>query len=295
MSALAEAPLGPGDAAEVTAVWRACEIDADGAPEFEEADVAAVVQRPSFDFARHTLGVRDGRDLVAFGVLILPRIIFVKVLPAHRGRGIGTRLLAWSEDAARAAGLDVAAQELSDNDPAAIALLEAHGYARQWDAWAFEIAFEREPAPPVLADGYAIRSFVRGEDDRAVYDTVQRAFGEWPDYQGSTFEDWSATTLDRPGFAPERLSVCVRGDEIVGCLLLVDTGDEGWIDQVAVAREHRGHGLGRALLTHAFGQTWRRGGRKCALGTDSRTGARGLYERVGMHVRTSYGEYRKAL
>jgi hypothetical protein len=46
---------------------------------------------------------------------------------------------------------------------------------------------------------------------------------------------------------------------------------------------------------HAFGQTWRRGGRTCALGTDSRTGARSLYEHVGMHVRKSFGEYRKAL
>ena len=46
---------------------------------------------------------------------------------------------------------------------------------------------------------------------------------------------------------------------------------------------------------HAFGQSWRRGLRRCALGTDSRTGARGLYEHVGMRVRASYGEYRKAL
>ena len=298
MSGLAEAPLTPGDAAIVTAVWQACEIHDDGAPDFEEADVVAFGQRPSFDFARHTLGVRDAGQLVAFGVLILPRIIFVHVLPDHRGRGIGTRLLAWSEEAARAAGMDAAAQEVSDNDGAGIALLRAHGYEREWDSWTFEIALEREPPAPALPGGYAIRAFVRGQDDRVVYDTIQRAFAEWPDYVGSPFEDWSATTLDRPGFVPELLSVLMRGDEVAGTLLLVEAGEEGeegWIDQVAVAREHRGHGLGRALLVHAFGQTWRRGGRICALGTDSRTGARGLYEHVGMHMRTSYGEYRKAL
>jgi mycothiol synthase len=64
---------------------------------------------------------------------------------------------------------------------------------------------------------------------------------------------------------------------------------------LAVAREHRGRGLARALLAHAFGLTWRRGGHRCGLGTDSRTGARGLYEHVGMHVRKTYGEYVKRL
>jgi len=295
VSALARAPLGPDDVAALTAVWQACEIHDDGSPDFDEADVVAFSQRPSFDPARDTLGIRDGGELVAFGVLIVPRIAFVHVLPAHRGRGIGTELLAWSEGAARAAGLDVAAQEVSDNDRGAIALLEAHGYERRWDAWAFEIALEREPPAPVMPDGYAIRDFVRGQDDRAVYETIQRAFAEWPDYQASPFGDWAATTLDRPGFAPHQLAMCVRGEEVAGTLLLVEAGDEGWIDQVAVAREHRGHGLGRALLMHAFGQTWRRGGRTCALGTDSRTGARSLYEHVGMHVRKSFGEYHRAL
>jgi hypothetical protein len=33
----------------------------------------------------------------------------------------------------------------------------------------------------------------------------------------------------------------------------------------------------------------------CGLGTDSRTGARGLYEHVGMRVRKTYYEYVKLL
>ena len=298
MSGLAEAPLTPGDAAIVTAVWQACEIHDDGAPDFEEADVVAFGQRPSFDFARHTLGVRDAGQLVAFGILILPRIIFVHVLPDHRGRGIGTRLLAWSEEAARAAGMDAAAQEVSDNDGVGIALLR--GARLRAGVGLVDV---RDRAGARAAGAGAPRRLrdprVRpraGRPRRLRHDPAR--VREWPDYVGSPFEDWSATTLDRPGFVPELLSVLMRGDEVAGTLLLVEAGEEGeegWIDQVAVAREHRGHGLGRALLMHAFGQTWRRGGRICALGTDSRTGARGLYEHVGMHMRKSYGEYRKAL
>jgi len=67
------------------------------------------------------------------------------------------------------------------------------------------------------------------------------------------------------------------------------------VDQLGVAREHRGRGLARALLAHAFRTTWQRGGRHCGLATDARTGARGLYEHVGMRVRKTYGEFVKQL
>ena len=98
-----------------------------------------------------------------------------------------------------------------------------------------------------------------------------------------------------PGFEPSLLALAVRGDEVAGALLLVVEEDEGWVDQLAVAREHRGRGLARALLQHAFGETWRRGLRRAGLSTDSRTGARGLYEHVGMHVRKTYTEFAKPL
>jgi mycothiol synthase len=292
---LRTAPLGSADVTDLTAVWRACEEHDDGRAEMVEADAIAIYGRPSFDFARDTVGVRDGDALVGFGLQLGKRATFVHVLPAYRGRGIGAWLLRWSQDAARAVGAEVTAQEISDNERAAIALLEADGYVRRWDSWAFEIALEREPPAPALPSGYAIRDFVPGRDERVAYDVIQRAFDEWPDREPHAFEDWAATSLGRPGFSPPLLGLTERDGEVVGAVLLVVHDDEGWIDQLAVAREHRGRGLARALLGHAFGRTWTRGGRRCGLGTDSRTGARGLYERVGMRVRKSYGEYAKQL
>ena len=41
--------------------------------------------------------------------------------------------------------------------------------------------------------------------------------------------------------------------------------------------------------------SWDRGDRVCGLSTDSRTGALGLYENVGMHVTRSYTNLTKAL
>jgi GNAT superfamily N-acetyltransferase len=292
---LRAASLSAADVGAVTSVWRACEEHDDGQAECTEADVVAFLGRPSFDFARDTVGVRDGEALVAFGVQLGVRITFVHVLPAYRGRGVGAWLLRWSQDAARMLGAELTAQEISDNNSAAITLLESDGYARRWDSWAMEITLEREPPAPALPPGYAIRDFVPGRDDRVAFDVIDRAFSEWPEQAPHTFDDWAAASLRRPGFAPPLLGLAERDREVVGAVLLIEDEREGWIDQLAVAREHRGRGLARALLMHAFGMTWRRGGRRCGLGTDARTGARGLYEHVGMRVRKTYGEYAKPL
>ena len=71
--------------------------------------------------------------------------------------------------------------------------------------------------------------------------------------------------------------------------------DAFWVAQLAVDRAHRGRGLARALLVHSFATAWRAGLRGVGLATDSRTGARGLYEHVGMRVTRTLWEYEKAL
>jgi ribosomal protein S18 acetylase RimI-like enzyme len=92
------------------------------------------------------------------------------------------------------------------------------------------------------------------------------------------------------------LPVVVDRDQIVGAaFLIVYPGDTGWVQQIAVRKDHRGRGLGRALLQHAFGEFFRRGERRAGLSTDSRTGARTLYEHVGMRVTSSYTHYAKEL
>jgi mycothiol synthase len=64
---------------------------------------------------------------------------------------------------------------------------------------------------------------------------------------------------------------------------------------LAVAREHRGLGLGRALLQQAFALFHGRGKSSAGLSTDSRTGALELYEHLGMRVVRSYTHHAKAV
>jgi GNAT superfamily N-acetyltransferase len=77
-------------------------------------------------------------------------------------------------------------------------------------------------------------------------------------------------------------------------MVLVDD-DEPFVDQLAVAREHRGRGLARALLQRAFAIGWSHGRRSCVLATDTRTGALGLYEHVGMRPRGTYLHFERDL
>jgi GNAT superfamily N-acetyltransferase len=293
---LRRAPLARTDAPEVTAVWRACELHDDGESLFVEDDFVAAWKRPSFDFSRHTIGLREGDALVALAMLFGERDVFACVLPSHRGRGIGRWLLEWTEQAARAVGNTVTGQSISKNDPAAAALLEARGYEPRYESWIFDIELDREPDPPRLPPGYAFRAFVPGVDDRTVHRVTEEAFSEWPDHDPDTFEDWAAETLGRSGFVPEHIALAVRGEEVAGVAVLIDDETAGmWVNQLAVARAHRRRGLAHALLAHTFGLSWRAGHRHSGLATDSRTGARGLYEQVGMHVTRTFTEYFKAL
>jgi GNAT superfamily N-acetyltransferase len=295
MDGLTTAPLVPCDAAAVAHVWRTSEIHDDGEALFTEEDFVVACARPSMDLERHTVGVRDGGELVALAMLFGERSVFAYVLPSHRGRGIGAWLLRWSEDAARAAGHARACQSLSENEHAARALVESAGYEPRWEDWIFEIGLDREPDPPRLPEGYELRGFDRGRDERAVHAVIEAAFSEWPDNEPETFADWAAETFSRPGFEPGLIATVAHGDAIAGVSVMIRDEDGIWVAQLAVDRAHRGRGLARALLVRSFATAWRAGLRSVGLSTDSRTGARGLYEHVGMRVKRTLWEYEKPL
>ena len=76
---------------------------------------------------------------------------------------------------------------------------------------------------------------------------------------------------------------------------VVKAGDFGYVAQLAVRRDQRGRGLARALLVDAFERARAHGAVRSELSTDSRTGALGLYEKVGMVVTKTYHHWQKNL
>ncbi|MGY1696501.1 MULTISPECIES: GNAT family N-acetyltransferase [unclassified Geodermatophilus] len=272
------------DARAVYEVMAAQEQHDLGVVEIEEADIVGDWQRPSFDVAAGTLGVFDGDRLVAYAEVSGEGRGDAAVHPRYRGRGIGTALAAWTRRRARERGASVFGMSVPQGSPADV-LLASLGYHVRWTSWLLELPEDRRIEAQPLREGYAIRTADGEADHRAAWTVVEDAFLEWSQRDRRSFEDFTATTVRRPGFEPWHLRIVVdpQGD-VVGACFLVTSDSDGYVDKLAVRRDRRGLGLARALLADAFANARRHGATRCELSTDSRTGALGLYERVGMVV-----------
>lgn len=286
-------PATMEDAEAVTAVIAASELHHTGTVEIDLDDVLADYTGAA-DLERESLLVYDGARLVAEMLVENARYAVGCVHPDDEGRGIGAALLRWSQETARAQGGTVVGGTVPDANAPARALFLAHGYEPYWDSWILEIRHEQEPAPPSLPDGVAIRPFEPGEE-ALVHRVIEDAFAEWESRPPNPFEGWRAWALGRSGFEPWMLPVAIADGQIVGAAYLILYSGAGWVQQLAVREDHRGRGLGRGLLQHAFREFFLRGERTSGLSTDSRTGALTLYEHVGMSVTRSYTHYAKEL
>jgi len=278
-------PLTLDDAAAVTELIVAEELHDVGQVDVAVEDVVSEWQRPSYDVASSSLGVFDGDRLVAYADLVHPDFGYTGVLPTERGRGIGTALADWLEGLARSRGAGLLSNQVPQSGPAH-RLLAARGYRERWTAWDLELPEGAQVAAQPLADGYALRD-ARPEDHETVHEVIETAFGEWRD-RGS-LEDFAAMVWGRPGHQAWNLRVCVDPDgTVVGATHVHLTGDAGYVARIAVRRDHRGRGLAAAMLADAFGLARAQGAVRCYLATDSRTGALGLYEKVGMVVSSAW-------
>ncbi|WP_170315462.1 GNAT family N-acetyltransferase [Nakamurella deserti] len=290
--------LTPDDAAAVVELVRADEIAVLGEAFLDVADLLGTWARPSFRLDTDTVGVidRQGR-LVAFAELSTPERAEAVVAPAVRGLGIGSVLAGWLERRAVEHGSVIVGQTLASQHHGAVQLLRSRGYAPRWTSWVLRLPPTAQIVQPALPAGWVIRAFLPGRDEQAAYRTVEDAFGEWPHRPPVTYDDWAAMILGRPRFQPWQLLLAtdpegaVRG---VAALALSDDG-QGWIEQLAVARDHRGRGLGRALLAAGFAATRDHGARDAMLSTDSRTGALDLYLHVGMVVQAEFVQWAKRM
>jgi mycothiol synthase len=281
-------PLTEADARSVLALVAAQELHDLGTVDIEEADIVGDWQRPSFDVAASTVGVFDGDRLVAYAEVGSEERGDAAVHPDYRGRGIGTALARWTQELARERGTAVFGMPVLRGSPADV-LLESLGYFIRWNSWTLQLPEGRRIDAQPLPEGCAIRTAGTETEQRAAWTVIEDAFLEWSERERRTFEDWCATTLRRPGFEPWNLRIVTDADgEVVGACFLILSGDIGHVAMLAVRRDRRGLGLARALLAHAFADAREHGAARCELSTDSRTGALGLYERVGMVVTSTW-------
>jgi GNAT superfamily N-acetyltransferase len=284
-------PMAPSDARAVFELVEAAETHDIGEAAIEVEDIEGDWARGSFDLATESVGVWEGERLAAYGEVFKGRRADASVHPDHRGRGIGTWLADWLEDCARTKGSRLVGQTVP-GDSSAESFFKARGYRLGWTSWVLQVPADRPIEPQPLPEGYALREFAGPADGRVAFQLIEDAFNEWPDRDPSSYDDWAPRGPLRPGFEPWQIRFAVdpHGAD-VGVCYTIHAGATGYVDAIAVRRDQRGLGLARALLADAFARAREHGATVSELSTDSRTGALGLYEHVGMRVTQTWRQW----
>ena len=280
-------PLVLADAAAVTEVIAAQELDDIGEVVIEEADLVGEWQRPSYDVSAGSIGVFAGDRLIAYAEVVGGDRGDAAVHPEFRGRGIGTEIARWMQEKAREKGSTLIGMPVPEGSPGDRLLTEL-GYHARWHSWVLQLPPGATIPQRDLPDGYAVRAATEA-DHRACWTVQEDAFLEWSVRERETFEDWRAEVTGRPGFEPWNLRVVTDASgEVVSMAVLRMSPDCGFVARLATRKDQRGRGLAQALLVDTFAEATAHGAERCELSTDSRTGALGLYEKVGMRVTSTW-------
>ncbi|WP_277454887.1 GNAT family N-acetyltransferase [Janibacter sp. DB-40] len=281
-------PLETADAEAVTALARGDEMEVLAEPMTELVDVIGEWRRPSVDLERDTVSVWSDGRLVAHAFVAGRGSVEAVVAADHRGRGLGTALVAWLRAASAARGLATMGQTVPVGSPAQ-AFLVAAGARATYDSWVLELLPDRTVPTQPLPGGHAL-DLARDDELPAVHRVIDDAFSVWPEREPVPYADWHAEFVEGDDAAPWQRRVVRDGaGEVVGAAM-VTASEDGmvWVNQLAVRSDRRGEGLGRALLADSFLEGRRRGLPRAGLSTDSRTGALPLYEGVGMVVSATF-------
>lgn len=286
-----------------------CKMTDSGGIDYTIEDLRVDWDNPEFNLDTDAWIVTGpGEDIIGYAMMFNRENVRLYVLayvhPEYCGRGIGTCLARIGEARARQQvpeappGLRVTLHNVvSNTNDAARRLLEGEGYTLVRHFWRMQIDMDKAPPEPEWPGEIAVRRFIPGQDERAVFDAIEEAFEDHWGHIPWRFETWRQVMTEREDFDPSLWFLAVDGDQIAGGLLCYNYANEGWVDVLGVRRAWRRRGLGLALLHHAFRTLYRREQRRVTLGVDSQntTGATRLYERAGMHAAHQYDNYEKVL
>lgn len=276
--------LQPSDTRAVYEVLAAQERVILGRVEIEEADIVADWQRHSFDPTTSTIGVFSGDRLIGYGEVTDAERSDAAVVPEFWGRGIGTFLAHWTQQAARGLGHQVIGMPTPEGSPGDRLLAEL-GYHVRWTSWMLRLPPGTLVPERPLPRGYRARTAAREEYAEA-HAVVEDAFAEWTTRKRESLADFEAQTVRRPGFEPWMVRVITdtEGRIVAVALVHVAGNGEAFVSRLGTRVDQRRRGLAQALLVDSFARGHEHGATTYGLATDSRTGALDLYLKVGMRV-----------
>lgn len=289
------------DAQAFTDLVVACDIADDGVSNMVLSDVLDMWS--GLDVPNDVSLVVNDQDTVVGSVEMewkmpsTPILIDGYVHPEHSGQGIGRALLAHAEQKASAWAAAKGLSEFrirsntSGKNQQSSELFALCGYQPVRYFYRMVRSLDEPIAAPVFPEGITVRPVVKGQDERAYYDTLGESFADHWEYNLEPFEQWLKKLQNVSGYLPETHLVAYDGDQPAAILFGFLQGDgSGWVRNLGVRRPWRKRGLGFALLQQVFHVFQNHGCPSVGLGVDadSPTGATHLYERAGMHVEAKY-------
>jgi mycothiol synthase len=265
------------------------------APAETDADLEAMIAvrkivkprvRPTVANMRHAIEsstegltfivARLGNEPVACGFVEAPTADFapadVSVVPDRRRMGIGSAVLAFVSERARALGKDMLQLQVVKSDESSRAFLERRGFQKVGGEEAVSLRLEPPQPAPVPPDG--IRLFSRHERPEgleAMYEVYVECDEDVPGSSGPmTLAGWRALDIDRPTRSPDLAFVAFDGDEVVGYAVADLFGDEGHHGFTAVKRAWRRRGVATALKRAQIAAACELGLKRLVTGSEER-------------------------
>lgn len=244
---------------------------------------------PACDPEQHCfLALNDGNPvgyvLVSYEEPIGRAVASGGVLEDYRNRGIGRELVATAVNHARELGVSMLHVETASDSESAFHLLMSEGFHIVKRFW--QMQWKGDEAPAVdIPDGFALRSFRLGEDEEALMELQNTAFGDNWGFSPNTVEQIAARVRLSPS-DPEGIILVMDGERIAAydwtLQSLGAARSIGWISMTGVHPDYRGKGLGTVVVTAGLNHLKSSGVDAVELEVDSNNvPARELYLKLG--------------
>jgi mycothiol synthase len=234
------------------------------------------------------------------------------VHPGWRRRGLGRRLLEAAYSRATECLPEIEVRRVKfqctcrDVEAGRIALYEGFGMERVRYFVNLARTLNGNLPPVEVPEGIRLRTYNSECDAEMVFEVDDTAFRDHWGHSSGNFTDfvhWSNLPYMRPELwylAEDENSgqVVGLGLNVVDPAWIEQTGrQEGYVDTLAVLREHRRRGLGTALLAQSLHVLHDAGMTAAHLHADAEnlTGAVRLYERMGFSLRKTSMAYQRTL
>ncbi|MFS0862856.1 GNAT family N-acetyltransferase [Fredinandcohnia sp. 179-A 10B2 NHS] len=222
--------------------------------------------------------------------------------PSWYGNGAGTLLISQMEQRAKEYIVDYEKDQIPyelnnyipATNPSAISLLEGNKYTFDKVYSRMVIDMKAEPEVTPLAEDVVLLPYNSERDSKGLYNAYVESFQDTRSYYEEPFEDW-IRKRNTEQHDQSLWYVTYFNEELVGFIICKNFPEGTYVEYLGVKRTGRKKGIGSALLTTVFKESYNRGIKTVLLNVDanSLTGANRLYESVGMNATFQIACYRK--